>query len=258
MVLDEILKHKREEVERSKQRVPLSRLEEQLRSAGPIRPFAGSLRRPGKVRIIAELKKASPSAGLIRPDFEPAAVARTYERNGAAAMSVLTDRQFFQGELDHLSIARNATELPALRKDFVIDAYQVSEARSAGADAVLLIVRVLSRGELRELLSLVRQLGMDALVETHNEAEVDTALSVGADVIGINNRDLDTLQVSVETTGRLRSRVPQGPVVVSESGIGTREDICRLKDWGVDAALIGESLMRSKDPGRQLRELAGV
>jgi len=258
MILDEIVQHKRKEVESSRKRIPESQIMAQAGEAEPARPFTRSLKQEGRIRIIAELKKASPSAGLLEPDFVPEKIAKMYEANGAAALSVLTDRQYFQGELEYLTVARQATELPALRKDFVIDPYQIAEARAAGADCVLLIVRILSTEELREYQSLARQLGMDALVETHDEAEVDTALDVGADLIGINNRNLDTLEVSLEAPARLRGRIPPGPVIVSESGIRTRDDMLRLKDWGVDAALIGESLMRSPDPGRLLSELANT
>jgi len=258
MILDEIVQHKRKEVESAKGRVPESQVRTQASEAGPTRPFAGGLRQEGRIRIIAELKKASPSAGLLRPNFVPEEIAEMYEANGAAALSVLTDRKYFQGELEYLTAARRATVLPALRKDFVIDSYQIAEARAAGADCVLLIVRILSAEELQEYRSLAHGLGMDALVETHDEAELDVALEAGADLIGINNRNLDTLEVSLETTARLRGRIPPGSVVVSESGIRTRDDMLRLKDWDVDAALIGESLMRSPAPGRLLAELANV
>lgn len=238
MILDEILAHKRQEI--------ASRRE--------IRSFAAALRQPD-IAVIAEFKRRSPSGGDIRPGASPAEIAGRYADAGAAALSVLTDQEYFGGCDADLRAARDACSLPVLRKDFVVDPFQLYEARAIGADAVLLIVRALSDLELRELLQLSHSLGMDALVETHSQAEVRRALDAGARVIGVNNRDLDTLTTDVALAPRLRSLVPPECVFVAESGISTPEQIKLLADAGVDAVLIGESLLRSADPGARLREL---
>jgi indole-3-glycerol phosphate synthase len=241
MILDEILAHKRAEVaERSRTRA-----------------FANALRKPG-VGIIAEFKRRSPSGGDIRPGAAPAEIARLYEAAGAVAMSVLTDAKYFGGSDADLREARGACELPVLRKDFVVDAYQIYEARALGADAVLLIVRALADAELSSLLQLTSELGMDALVETHSAVEVDRALQAGAEIIGVNNRDLDTLTTDVTLAPRLRSMVPTDRVFVAESGISTPEQISALADAGVDAVLIGESLLRAPNPAARVRELLSV
>lgn len=238
MILDEILAHKRQEI----------------RARREIRPFAAALRQPG-VGIIAEFKRRSPSGGAIRPGASPDQVAQMYAEAGAVALSVLTDQKYFGGCDADLHAARDACSLPVLRKDFVIDAFQVYEARGMGADAVLLIVRALSDVELRNLLQLSHSLGMDALVETHSEDEVGRALDAGAHLIGVNNRDLDTLSTDVSLAPRLRQLVPPNCLFVAESGISTPEQISRLANAGVDAVLIGESLLRAEDPGQRLREL---
>jgi indole-3-glycerol phosphate synthase len=238
VILDEILAHKRQEI--------ASRRE--------IRSFAAALRQPG-IAIIAEFKRRSPSGGDIRPGASPAEIAGRYADAGAAALSVLTDEKYFGGSDADLLAARAACSLPVLRKDFVVDPFQLYEARAIGADAVLLIVRALSEAELRELLQLSHSLGMDALVETHSEEEVRRALEAGAQVIGVNNRDLDTLRTDVSLALRLRPLVPPHCVFVAESGISTPEQISRLADAGIDAVLIGESLLRSVDPGLRVREL---
>ncbi|MBI2192872.1 MAG: indole-3-glycerol phosphate synthase TrpC [Planctomycetes bacterium] len=256
MILDEIVQNKRVEVERAKQATPLSHLDAQVALVGPARPFAARLRGGWPpFHIIAEMKKASPSAGVLCPAYDPAAIARAYEAHGASGLSILTDEKYFRGGLADLVRAREAASLPALRKDFTIDAFQVHEARAAGADCVLLIVRILSCQELSDFLVLAKELGMDALAEAHTEGEIEAALEAGAGMIGINNRDLDSLTVSLATTERLRRRIPTGPTVVSESGIKTSDDIRRLRDWGVDAALVGESLLRNRDPGAALAAL---
>lgn len=255
MILDEIVEHKRTEVEAAKARVPQATLEGQLAEAAPVRAAADKLKVPGCIRVIAELKKASPSGGLLSAEFVPGDIAREYESNGAAALSVLTDEKYFQGCLEYMKEAKAATSIPVLRKDFVIDPYQIYEAKAAGADLVLLIVRILSREELEDFLRLTRELGMEALVETHSESELVAAVEVGSDIIGVNNRNLDTLTVDLETTRRLRGLIPEGPIVVSESGIKTAEDMRKLREWQVDAVLVGESLMRSPDRGKALAEL---
>lgn len=205
--------------------------------------------------IIAEIKKASPSKGTLREDFDPAALAREYEQGGAAAISVLTDEPFFQGSLAHLSLARDAVSLPALRKDFTLDEYHVVEAAANGADAILLIAAILDRREIRTLRALALQYGMAAVVEAHSEQEVKTALAAGADIIGVNNRDLRTFQVSLETSLRLAADIPDGVVKISESGIQTPDDIRRLADAGFSGFLVGESLLTSASPAAALRRL---
>ena len=256
MILDEILKHKREEVERRKRLVPISRLEAKIKSAPPPRDFAGAIS-GGEVSIIAEIKRASPSAGVFREDLNPVELAREYESGGAAAISVITDFKFFMGSLNYLDEVRSASALPLLRKEFIIDEYQIVESRAHGADAVLLIVAALERVKLREFIGICADLGMDALVETHDEREVELALDCGAEVIGINNRDLKTFRVSLETTKRLRPLVGEGKIIVSESGIKSPEDIDELKGIGVNAVLIGEKLVRSDDPAGTIRWLLG-
>ena len=252
MILDEILAHKRREVEDRKRLRPMGHGSPS--SYGPIRSFVGVLRRPG-VSFIAEIKRRSPSGGAIRPGASAAELARMYETAGAAALSVLTDSKYFGGHDDDLRDARQATALPTLRKDFVVDEYQVYEARALGADAVLLIVRALSDADLRHLLTLARRLGMDALVEAHSAAEVERALTAGASIVGVNNRDLDTLVTDVSLAPRLRPLVPSECVFVAESGISRPEQIAVLLDARVDAVLIGESLLRASDPAASLRAL---
>ena len=260
MVLDEIVADKKVELEASKRAVPLSRLEKEAQGQTPPLDFAAALRGEG-VRLIAEVKKASPSRGLIRADFDPVAIARTYAANGASAISVLTEVKHFQGSLSYLAEIKAAVgdkQIPLLRKDFLTDPYQIYESRANGADALLLIVAILSADKLKELLSLSRRLGMSCLVEVHNEAELGIALESGASIIGINNRDLNTFETDVTTTKRLRPLIPKDRIVVSESGIKDRSDMERLRGWGVDAALIGESLMASSDIAAKMKELMPV
>jgi len=220
------------------------------------RGFRRALERK-KPAVIAEIKKASPSAGLIAEDFDPAEIAQRYERSGAAALSVLTDRQFFQGSLDDLFAARTAVGLPVLRKDFTLDRYHLLQASANGADCVLLIVAALDDEELTDLLTYARELQLDALVEVHDAAELDRALAVEADMIGVNNRNLKTLEVSLETSIELARRIPDNVLAVSESGIRTADDIRRLSDVGYSAFLVGESLMKQEDPGGALAKLLG-
>lgn len=259
-ILRKILEAKRAEVETRKKQVPLEALKERLSEAPPVRPFAQALkRREGEpIRLIAELKKASPSKGVFRGDFDPEAILRAYEQSPASALSILTDEPFFQGSLENLSLARRITTKPLLRKDFLVDEYQVYEARVHGADAVLLIVSALDEKKLRDLLSLSKELGMDALVEVHTENELEVALKVGATLIGINNRNLENFEVDLGTTLRLRRLVPNDSVVVSESGIESREQVRQLEEAGVDAILVGENLIRSPDPVAKAKELLGI
>ena len=241
MILDEILANKRTEVAAQKS----------------ARDFAGALRQPG-VSVIAEFKRRSPSGGELRPGASAGDLASMYARAGAAAMSVLTDERYFGGRNADLVEAREASGLPVLRKDFVVDPFQIYEARVIGADAVLLIVRTLTDAELRSMLALSRELGMTALVETHSGDEVRRSLDAGASVIGVNNRDLDTLVTDIRLCLELRSLVPRDCVYVAESGISTSEHMAMLSDAGVDAVLIGEALVRAPDPGERVRELLRI
>jgi len=257
-ILRRIIAHKRDEVAARKAATPLTDVRAMAADAEAARDFAAALHTDDVV-IIAEIKRASPSEGAIRDgEFDPAAIARQYENAGASALSVLTDQEFFAGRLEYLTAARNATSIQALRKDFIIDEYQLYEARAAGADAVLLIVAALPPVLLRDLLALTQALGMTALVESHDEAELEVALQSGAEVLGVNNRDLRTFEVDLGTTERLAAMVPDDRVLVAESGVHTREDIERLADAGAEAALVGTALMRAEDPGEALRGLTGV
>ena len=236
-------------------RRPLGVSHPAVTQAPPVRPFAEALVRPGRVNVIAEHKRRSPSRGAIREDLVPADVARGYEKAGAAAISVLTDEPFFGGRMAHLEEVRRATALPVLRKDFVLDPWQVWEARAAGADAVLLIVAALTDAELRSLLGVAREAGLDALVEVHDRSELDRALAAGSRIVGVNNRDLKTLAVSLETALSLAPAIPDDVVAVAESGIRTSADLVRLREAGFDAFLVGERLMAAPDPGEALKRL---
>jgi indole-3-glycerol phosphate synthase len=255
-VLDRIVEATRDEVDRRRDLVSLSQLEAALRERPESRPFQEALIRPG-VSVIAEHKRRSPSAGAIREDLDLVDVVTAYERGGAAALSVLTEPFHFGGSLDDLAAARAATYLPVLRKDFIVDPYQLYEAGAAGADAVLLIVAALEPATLLELYREARALDLDVLVEVHDEAELEIALDVEAEVIGINNRDLGDFTVDIDRTYELLSDVPAGKTVVSESGFSTREELDELDRVGVDAVLIGETLMRAPDIEAACRELTG-
>jgi len=257
MILDRIVADKRAEVQASKRSLPLAELGRLAREQVPPLDFTSALRGKG-VQLIAEVKKASPSRGVIRANFDPPEIARTYARNGASAISVLTESRYFQGSLEHLKSIREALgdrRLPLLRKDFIFDPYQVYESRASGADSLLLIVAILTPERLGELLALSHELGMSCLIEVHNEAELKIALNTPARVIGINNRDLNSFAVDLCTTQRLRPLVPPDRIVVSESGIKDRGDMAKLKEWGVDAALIGEALMAAPDIAAKMKEL---
>jgi indole-3-glycerol phosphate synthase len=257
-ILERIVAAKRLEIERRRDEIPQQQLEARLPKAPPVRDFRAALERGPGLGIIAEVKKASPSAGVLRADFDPVAIARIYEAGGANAISVLTDEPFFQGHLAYLTAIRQAVAPPVLRKDFIIDAYQVVEARVAGADAVLLIAEILDGSELQALLGQIHALGMHALVELYDRANLPRVLDAGAKIIGVNNRDLRTFVTSLEHTIELASALPADCCLVSESGIRTRDDMLRLEAAGVKAALIGETLMRAADIGAKLRELRGV
>jgi indole-3-glycerol phosphate synthase len=271
-ILETIVQEKQREVALLPQRsVSVADLKAALEARGARRDFAAALQRPrrGPLALIAEVKKASPSAGLIRPNFDPVSIAREYEAAGASCLSVLTDTKFFQGTLDYLKQVRAAVSLPLLRKDFIIDERQILEAVQWGADAILLIVAILSDKQLRQFHALATQAGLAALVEVHDEAELDRALSVGAQLIGVNNRNLKTFKVDLATTERLAARlalssrstlhppVPPSPLLVAESGIHTHADVARLLRCGAQAMLVGESLMRHSDIGAKIKELFG-
>ncbi|MBI4196646.1 MAG: indole-3-glycerol phosphate synthase TrpC [Deltaproteobacteria bacterium] len=266
MWLDKILRYKREEMEAIKRKRSLKDVRLQAEDQERAREFADSLTHPSgppspargegnKARIIAEIKKASPSAGLLRPEYDPIGIAQMYEENGASAISILTDRHFFQGDLSDLTKVRQVVRLPVLRKDFIFDEYQIYEARGAGADAVLLIVRLLEGSQLEDYLALAHGLGMAALVEVHDENDLNRAVSSGAGLIGVNNRDLDSLKTDVAVTERLAPKAPKESLLVSESGISTRKEVERLQKVGVNCFLIGESLLREKEPGQALKGL---
>jgi indole-3-glycerol phosphate synthase len=257
MILDEILAQTRQWVAAARERVPLARLEQQLALAPPVRDFCAALRGQPAPACIAEFKRRSPSKGWINRDADAAVVARAYQAAGAAAISVLTDGPFFGGSLDDLSRARAVVDIPVLRKDFIIDPYQVAEARAAGADALLLIVSALRQEDLVALLAEIRRLGMEALVETHDRHEVERAAAAGARAIGVNHRDLRTFQMDMSLAATMRPLVPSDRLLVAESGIRTADDMVKMQQAGVDAALVGESLMCDPDPGSALRRLLG-
>jgi indole-3-glycerol phosphate synthase len=257
-ILDEIVVSKRHEVAASRRRLPLEELEAQVASAPPVRDFRAALEGPGSIQLIAEVKKASPSARVIRADFDPVAIARIYQEHGAACLSILTDAPYFQGHLAHLARVRASVAIPLLRKDFVIDDYQVVEARLAGADAILLIAEILDEAALVRLRELASRFGMAALVEFHDPANLPRVLASGAELVGINNRDLTSFTTELEHTLRLRDRIPPEVVLISESGIRTRGDVDRLEAAGVAAILVGESLMRAPDIGLAVERLIGL
>jgi indole-3-glycerol phosphate synthase len=258
-ILQRILARKAQEIEARSMALPFRELSARCVDLPDTRGFATALEariHEGRPAVIAEIKKASPSAGVIREPFDPAAIARSYAAGGATCLSVLTDEGFFLGSDDYLQQARAACTLPVLRKDFTIDSYQVYEARAIGADAILLIVAALGDAVLLELALLAADLDLDVLVEVHDETELERALQIPAPMMGINNRDLRTFEISLDTTLKLRERVQDGArILVSESGIRTREDVARLRAAGVHAFLVGESLMRAEDPGSELARL---
>ncbi len=257
-ILARILAAKAAELAAARSAVPLQALRERALAMPPPRDFVGALRAKiaaGGPAVIAEIKRASPSRGVLREDFDPAAIARTFAAHGAACLSVLTDRQFFQGAPEHLAAAREASGLPALRKDFVLDLYQVHESRALGADAILLIVAALDDAPLRALEALARELGMAVLVEVHDARELERALALATPLIGINNRNLRTFETRLETTLGLLPRIPAGRLAVTESGLLAPEDVALMRRRGVHAFLVGEALMRAPDPGAALTEL---
>jgi indole-3-glycerol phosphate synthase len=256
-ILDSIVDRKREEVRARRAAVPLEEIERRAAAADPARGFERALREAIGSAVIAEVKKASPSKGVIRDDFDPVAIAGAYQRAGAAALSVLTDVDFFQGHDDYLRAARAAVSLPVLRKDFAIDPYQVVETRALGADCLLLIVAALDAATLSELHSLARAVGLDVLIEVHDAAELDLALALGPSLVGINNRNLKTFETRLETTYTLLDRIPDDVLVVTESGIHDAADVAAMHRAGVRAFLVGEAFMRAADPGAALAALFG-
>ena len=259
-ILARILERKREEIAAGQRATSLREMRRRAQDAPPPRGFRAALESKigaGRPAVVAEIKRASPSRGVIRRDFDPPRIAASYERAGAAALSVLTDREFFQGAPDHLRAARAATDLPVLRKDFLVDPWQIHEARTMGADCVLLIVAALEDGALRDLAALAGERGLDTLVEVHEEAELERALRIPAPLIGINNRDLRTFETSLATTAKLAPRIPADRLTVAESGIATREHVAELRARGVHAFLVGEAFMSAPDPGERLSRLFG-
>lgn len=257
MILDEICANKRIEVEAAKQRMPLHELEERIEQRRKPRDFRAALRQPG-ISLIAEVKRASPTLGTFLENVDPAELAGVYKQSGARAISVLTDEKYFKGTLADLTSVHAAVPIPCLRKEFIVDEYQIYEARAAEADAILLIVKCLTDGQIRDYLKIAESLGMAVLVETHTAEEIKRAIDAGAHIIGINNRDLTTFTVDINITLSLKKHVSGGYVLVSESGIHTREHVRRLEDGGVDAILVGEALVKSGDISGKIRELLGL
>ena len=257
-ILNQILATKREEIAAALAAKPLAVVQAEAAAQPAPRDFVGAIRAKiaaGQPAVIAEIKKASPSKGIIRPDFRPAEIAVSYERHGAACLSVLTDRQYFQGAPEYLRAARAACGLPVLRKDFMVDAYQVYEARAMGADCILLIAAALDLGQMQALETVARQLGMAVLVEVHNGDELDAALQLETPLIGVNNRNLRSFEVSLDTTLGLLARIPAERIVVTESGILAPADVARMRSHQVDTFLVGEAFMRAPQPGEELARL---
>jgi indole-3-glycerol phosphate synthase len=253
-MLDKIIAQKREEVNQRKKVAPTSYLRDRIAHRKLPLDLASALK-GDHLRLIAEVKQASPSRGILSPNLNPTKLARTYAASGAAAISVLTEANYFMGSIEHLAAIKEVVGLPLLRKDFIFDPYQVYESRAYGADALLLIAAILSQGQLKELISLSHSLGLRCLVEAHNEGEVERAVLSKTEIIGINNRDLNTFVVDINTTRRLRPLIPKEKIVVSESGIKSRKDMEKLGNWGVDAVLVGEALVTAGDVRAKMKEL---
>ena len=257
MILDEIVAHKKKEVARQQEKESRAKLEEKIANLRPARDFKSALEGEG-VNLIAEVKKASPSRGVIREDFNPRRIANQYEQAGASALSVLTDEEFFGGQLEYLTRLKEAVDLPLLRKDFIISPYQLYQARVYGADAVLLIGAILTAEQARDYFELAQKLGLDVLFEVHDGRELELALDIGAEIIGINNRDLEVFAVDLATTRRLTKEIPADKLIVSESGIKERADVEYVAESGGDAVLVGEALMRAESIAAKIKELTSV
>ncbi len=255
MILSKIIEHKRREVEDARRAKPIEELTKEAKAICVRSSFRKNISRPHHINLIAEIKKASPSKGILRGDFNPAKIAMTYQANGAGAISVLTDERFFEGKLEYISKVKENVSLPILRKDFIIDEYQVYESVVARADAILLIAEILSSDEMTGLYNLASSLGLDVLMEVHTEEDVEKALSTGGAIIGMNNRDLHNFKVDLAVTQKLIRMIPQGRIKVSESGIRTYEDVMFLKSLGVNAVLIGEAFMEAGDIAAKMREI---
>jgi len=253
-MLDKIVAQKREEVEQRKKTIAIACLQERIARQKPSLDFAMALK-SDHIQLIAEVKRASPSRGMLMPNFDPVELAETYAEGGAAAISVLTESNYFMGSIEYLEEIKEVVQLPLLRKDFIFDPYQVYESRAYGADTLLLIAAVLGRDQLKELISLSHSLGLQCLVEVHNEGELERAIIGESEIIGINNRDLNTFTVDINTTRRLRPLVPKEKIVVSESGIKSQQDIEKLGNWKVDAVLVGEALVTAPDIRAKMKEL---
>ncbi|MCW8982450.1 MAG: indole-3-glycerol phosphate synthase TrpC [Gammaproteobacteria bacterium] len=257
-ILNKIISRKLEEIDACRQQVSIEELKQQIETASPARGFVDSIKHKiseGKAAVISEIKKASPSKGVIREDFRPAEIAVSYEKGGAACLSVLTDIDFFQGADEYLVAARSACSLPVIRKDFIIDEYQVYEARAMGADCILLIVAALEDEQMQHLAELATALGMDVLVEVHDEEELQRSLPLNLPLVGINNRNLRTFETSLATTIDMLKQIPEGRIVVTESGIHTQQDVALMRSHNVDTFLVGEAFMRADEPGEKLAEL---
>lgn len=257
MILTKIIEGKKKEIEIAKEKLPLSKIQKRLMVLPSSRGFRQSISREHEIALIAEIKKASPSGGTLRHDFDPVKIAQVFRAYGARALSILTDEKFFQGKLSYIDMVKREVYLPILRKDFIIDKYQIYESKLFGADAVLLIAELLSRSELFQFLEICKNLAMDAVVEIHNEEDLNKSLSVDSQIIGINNRSLHTFEVDLEVTSKLIRSIPEDKTIISESGIKRYEDVMFLKSLGIDAVLIGEVFMRSDDIGSKVRELMG-
>lgn len=252
-ILDKIVAEKRQEVEQKKRSLPVSALKERIAQQKTL-GFAAALG-GDRLRLIAEVKKASPSKGVLCPDFNPVELAKAFAQNGASAISILTEANHFHGSLEYLAAIREEVDIPLLRKDFIFDPYQVYESAAYGADALLLIAAILNQEQLQQLLALSHSLGLNCLVEVHNEKEVEKALLADAEIIGINNRDLNTFTVDINTTQRLRPLIPEGRIVVSESGINNRNDIKKIREWGINSVLVGEALVTADNIPTKMKEL---
>jgi indole-3-glycerol phosphate synthase len=254
-ILGEIISYKKKELAKRKEKIPLAKLKERINKLPPARDFKTAISLPGKMNLICEIKKASPSSGIICRDFHPRNIARSYEKNGAGAISVLTEEKYFQGDILHLFSVKESVKIPILRKDFIIDEYQLYESRAFGADAVLLIASLLDVEQIIKFINISKSIGMETLPEVHSEEDLEKVLSTPQEIIGINNRNLKDFTVDINITKKLKEKIPHGKIIVSESGIKTKEDVLLLKTTGINAILIGQVLLESEDIGKKMEEL---